>query len=100
MKPKAVKDLEMAFGSISGLMPDQSIIPQEFKNGRSKWCRVFEQWFYSGKLPETPVKDGIDRKEALRHIATIAKSWEPKHEHKESACAYLLSLWFEEPVKA
>jgi len=38
--------------------------------------------------------DGIDQNKALRHIKAILGSFEPKHEHKEAAAAYLLSLWF------
>ena len=33
--------------------------------------------------------DGIDAKKAMRHLATIQRSWSPKHEHKEAAVAFL-----------
>ena len=95
-----VTNLEMAFpATVLHLMPEWEAIPQEFKRFNStKWNKLFNQWFYSGidqgALPKA--KEGIDRTKALRHIRTIMGSFEPKHEHKEAAVAYLMSLWFEE----
>jgi len=45
-----------------------------------------------------PVKEGIDVNMALRHLHAIQGSFEPKHEYKEAAVAYLASLWFETPT--
>ncbi len=98
MKPIEVDDVSMAFGGIKGLMPDRSQIPEEFQfNHNDTWGkRLFNDWFYRGltKLELTP-KEGINEEMALRHIRTIMGSFEPKHEHKEEAVAYLLDLWFE-----
>jgi hypothetical protein len=94
-----ISDIEMAFpGSVSHLMPKLEEIPEEFKQFRgTKWNAIFNDWFFSGlkNMKATP-KDGIDINKALRHIKTIMESWEPKHEHKGAAVAYLMSLWFEE----
>lgn len=99
MKPQVISDVELAFpAKVKHLMPDMKDIPEEFKQfcGRgTKWNQLFSDWFYSGlsKLDLVP-KDGIDKNLALRHIRAVMGSFEPKHEHKEAAVAYLLSLWF------
>ena len=91
-----VSDLDMVFPcDVSKLMPKYAYIPDEFKRGNNKWNRLAREWFFVGvkALNITP-KPGIDKTTALRHIKTIIGSFEPKHEHKEAACAYLMSQWF------
>jgi len=98
MKPQSVTDLEMSFPArIEHLMPPYSEIPQEFKDGHTKWNNLFSDWFFSGlsSLSITP-KEGIKLEDARRHLHCVMGSFEPKHEHKEAACAYLMSLWFED----
>jgi hypothetical protein len=96
--PQDVGDLERAFPvSVGHLMPAQESIPDEFRNGHTKWNRIFSDWFYNGlQKPRFVPHKGIDQVRALRHIQTIMGSWEPQHEDKESAVAYLLSLWFKD----
>lgn len=90
--PKDVDDVTMHFGGIKGLMPPRESVPDRFTWGD----RLFNDWFYRGlKSIELTPKDGIDRDKAVRHIRTIMGSFEPKHEHKEAACAYLFELWFQ-----
>ncbi len=43
-------------------------------------------------------KPGIDETDAKRHLKAVLGSFAPKHEHKEAACAYLMSLWFEDVI--
>lgn len=100
-QPQEVSDLDIAFpASVSHLMPKYEDIPKEFQGFRpnSTWGGLFNNWFYRGlsNLSLQP-KPGIDIVKALRHIRCIMRSFEPKHEHKESAVAYLLSCWFEPP---
>lgn len=92
--PQPVSDLDMAFGGIDGIMPAMSDIPEDYPDSH-KWQRMFSDFFYLGasNLVFSP-KDGIDAGLAWRHVRTIMGSWESKHQHKEAACAYLLSLWF------
>lgn len=94
--PKVVSDKDRVWGNVKGLMPPYNEIPEEFKDGNTKWNRVFNDWFFEGlhKCQWVP-KEGIEAKTAVRHIATIMSSFDPKHEHKEAACAYLMSLWFD-----
>jgi hypothetical protein len=93
--PKDVSDLDIAFGGINGLMPAMDSIPKEFHRGA--WSnKLFSDWFYAGlKSLELTPKEGIDKTKAMRHIRAIMGSFEPKHEHKEAAVAYLLDQWFE-----
>lgn len=84
---------------VSMLMPKYQDIPEEFRDRHTKWNKLFADFFYFGleKLELTP-KEGVDRDKAMLHIQTVMGSWEPKHEHKEAAVAYLFSEWFTEAV--
>ena len=98
MKPKEVNDAKMLFGvGIGDYMPDYIKIPDEFKRGNTKQNEIVTQWFFKGLPNETKFKpkNGIDAGKALRHITTIMRSFEIKHEVKEASCAYLLSQWFD-----
>lgn len=98
MKPKQIDDVGIAFAtSIEGFLPPYSAIPNEFKDGRTEWNKIFSKWFYSGLPKGTKFipKEGINENEALRHLQYCMRSWEPKHEHKEAGVAYLLSQWFQ-----
>lgn len=106
LKPQEVSDLDVAFpANTRDLIPPMEEIPSEFdfrKNAHNTWVDFFETWFYQGwdktKPPlngfELDVKPGIDGKLAMRHLGCIVRSFEPKHEHKTAAVAYLASLWF------
>lgn len=96
--PQAVSDIDLAFpAQVSHLMPAYDDIPREFKNGHTKWNKFFGDMFFSGlKNAKLVAKDGIDGTQAARHIRAISGSFEPKHEHKEAAVAYLMSLWFDD----
>ena len=94
--PQEIDDLTLAFpANITSLMPNMDDIPEDINQGRSKWCRVTSDWFFCGLLDvKWKPKEGVDQTKALRHIGAILSSYEPKHEDKETAVAYLLSLWF------
>ena len=96
--PQEIDDLTLAFPTdVLSLMPDKADIPEDITRRRSKWCQVASDWFFRGlKNAKWTPKEGIDPNKALRHIGTILGSWEPKHEDKEAAVAYLLSEWFED----
>jgi hypothetical protein len=99
MRPKVLSDVEVMFpASISDLMPPMKSIPEEFlRRSTNKWSQLFNDWFYRGirNLKLTP-KENIEINVALRHIKAIMGSFEPKHEHKEAAVAFLMSEWFED----
>lgn len=95
---KEVSDVELAFpANVLHLMPKYEDIPEEFKSTDTKWNRFFRHAFYFGvsKL-EFKVKAGVDPGKAYRHVRAVMGSYEPKHEHKEAAVAFLLSQWFDD----
>lgn len=79
-------------------MPSYDEIPEEFKRySNSKWSKFFNDMFFIGiqELELKPNK-GIDKDKALNHLRLWARSFEPKHEHKEAAFAYMASIWFKD----
>ena len=105
-RPSKVSRAESVFGGggrLHELMPTQEEIPAVFKKHwgtGTKWNEIQARWFFEG-LPENTrfiMKDGIDKYEAIDHLKAIQSSFEPKHEHKEAAVAWLMSLWFEDIV--
>lgn len=96
-KPTAMNAITAAFGggSMRDLMPDYKDIPEEFRRGHTKWNKFQREWFFGG-IDATGLipKDGIDKAVAIRHLAAINGSFDPKHEHKEAGVAYLASKWF------
>lgn len=97
MTPQKIDDVDVAFpAKVSHLMPKFEEIPANYPN-KSKWLQFQSDWFYTGiKGKDLKVKEGIDKRDAIRHLQAIQGSFEPKHEHKEAAVAYLASLWFTE----
>ena len=98
-KPFQLDALRVAFpASVKDLMPAYEDIPAEFKRfPGTVWNKWQAEWFYKGLNGFPKAKPGIDQDAALRHLEAIQGSWEPKHEHKEAAVAYLASLWLEKP---
>jgi len=98
-QPKDVSDAEIAFGGINGLMPPYKGLEEFdcYSRGKKSWGRdLFMDWFYKGlKSLELYPKQGIDKNKALRHIKAVMQSFEPSHEHKVAACAFLFEKWFE-----
>lgn len=97
-EPIDVDDVFLVFpASVRHMMPEYKDIPDEFKRGRTKWNELVGTWFFRGlKNVKYKPKEGIDQRKALRHIQAIMGSYEPKHEHKEAAVAYLLNQWYED----
>jgi len=98
MSPHLLTAIDQAFpATVKHLMPPYDEIPSEFKQFRNKWVLIFQDFFYFGaKNIQWKAKAGVDEKAAVRHVRTIMGSYEPKHEHKTAACAYLMSLWFDD----
>jgi hypothetical protein len=94
-----VTDLDLAFGGVR-FLPKWGDIPRQFKDDSGDarpWVALFRRIFYRGGegITLTP-KEGVDEKDALRKIMAVARSFEPKHEHKTAGCAYLFSQSFDE----
>ena len=94
----------VVFGDIKH-MPKYETVPAEFKNSRNVYVQAVSMWFFKGARFEHNVltvdgvefhpRPDVDAKKALRAIKAVLGSFEPKHEHKEAACAFMLSEWFE-----
>ena len=99
-KPTKLSKFDVAFPvSVKHLMPLESEIPREFNQNNNPYVKFQSLWFFSGlKKEQIPAaKPGIIREDALNHLAAIQGSYEPQHEHKKAAVAYLASLWLETP---
>ncbi len=58
---------------------------------------LVSNWFFSGlKLKKVKPREGVDEKQALVHLKCVLGSFQPKHEHKIQAVAFLINEWFEE----
>lgn len=96
---KEVSDLDMVYGgNIEELLPPMQDIPNDFGILKdNKWSKFISDWFFCGvEVLSLAPKEGVDTTKAIRHIRAILSSFEPKHEHKEAGCAYLMSLWFDD----
>jgi len=107
MTPMLVDSLTLAFPiHIKSYMPTWEEIPEEYRKpvvynkfGPAKWLRFQNDWFMNGfEDMKIAPKEGINPQIAIKHLAMIQKSFEPKHQHKVAAVAYLASLWFEDVV--
>lgn len=96
MKPHVVDDVTLAFpAEIQHLLPTREQIPPQFWRGHTPWNKLFSDWFYGGiTITALMPKPEIDTQVAMRHLRAIIGSYQPQHEHKEAAVAYLLSEWF------
>jgi hypothetical protein len=96
-QPADVDALDAAFpASVKHLMPPFSEIREW--DMAAKWSnRLFNDWFFWGieSTDGLVPKEGIEKPKALRHIRTVMSSFDPKHEHKEAACAFLFDKWFD-----
>jgi hypothetical protein len=92
-----ISDVTLAFpADVLRLMPPYEEIPEEFKQfPGGKWNKLFSDWFYCGltRLDLQP-REGVDENKALRHIKAVMASFQPSHEHKEAAVAFLFNEWF------
>jgi hypothetical protein len=98
--PQPVSDVLLAFpGRVSHLMPPREECEAalgEMADRGARWRRFQFEWFFRG-LPSgfsVDLAPGVDGDIAFRHLHAIQGSFEPKHEHKEAAVAYLASRWF------
>ena len=105
--PSEVSDLLAAFPArVGSLSPDPGDIPDEFWDDSNEWSRLASRWFFKG-LPVdagfAPSKTLLTFPEgaesavgaAIKHLGTILGSYQPKHEHKMAATAFLFSQWFD-----
>lgn len=98
-EPTVVTDLDIAFPAEAlSRMPARTNIPDEFNNPSNDWVKFVSHWFgYGNPFAKWNVgtpDPHIDGDLAIRHIQSIMGSFEPQHQHKIAACAWLMSRWF------
>lgn len=99
-KPREVDEVNLVFPAnvIGTWLPRWDEIPEEFQRERSSWCQLAQELFFKGgTLPEP--KEGIDREMATRHLSTVLRSFQPKHEHKIAGAGWLMSMWYKESAE-
>lgn len=96
-QPTLVSDVLLAFpGEVRHLMPSAITIPTNYFQS-VEWRAWTSHWFFIGDpfpVWDIGIREGVDPNEALRHLRAIMGSYQPKHEHKEAAVAWLASRWF------
>ena len=76
--------------------PAWESIPKCFKDGKTKYNEMFAKAFYYGlNTNELKTKPGVDKAKNLKFYRHCAGTFSTKHEHKEAACAWILSETFE-----
>lgn len=96
--PKTVSDAQHTFpGDVRELMPVWEEIPVIFRSFRgNEWTEFVDEWFFHGWPKRGLYSNGdIDPEKAYLHADTVMRSYQPKHEHKIAAVAWLLSRWFD-----
>lgn len=103
MNPTIVDKVDLAYpANVKHLMPTVGNEPA-YKGYRENWhhrttwgFKLFNDLFYNGVegLALMP-KDGVNPEHAMNHILCILRSFQPSHEDKTAACAFLLEHWFE-----
>lgn len=98
-QPQPISDIQLAFpANLGTLLPPMESIPTNYPH-KDYWTRIQHDWF-AGTLPddfEMHANPGIDAQTAGRHLSALNGSYEPKHEHKIAAVAWLASRWFTTP---
>lgn len=95
---RAFNALDAAFGADLRDYPPYDSIPQEFRYGHTKFNdAVGTLFFEGGKLDDfgLKIKDGVDRVQFYATLKSLLHSFAPPHQHKEAACAWMLSEYTE-----
>ena len=99
-KPKKVDDVSMAFpANALEYMPPMDKMPPPFRDDHDSHPAMVlvRRLNFGPPIPanvEFHAVEGISAEMAFRQIRMIGGSFAPKHEHKEAAMAYFISIWF------
>lgn len=98
--PHEISEAQRAFPAnvVGTLMPPATAIPDTYED-QGLWQGFFTDLFFRGSGTAFEnwrlyTRDDVDGEKAWVHLTTILRSYEPKHEHKEAAFAWLASRWF------
>lgn len=90
--------LDMAFGARLKDYPPYAEIPEQFKRHGAPECKAVSALFFrGGTLADhgRKLKPGVDKAAFFSSLRAMLSSFEPKHEHKEAACAWLMAEYTE-----
>ena len=103
-QPVAIPRVQQVFpANLGDLLPPLDLIPEAYRSGRAGHVSTYARSMALGRIDESLAlikRPGVDPELAWTHLCTIASSFEPKHEHKEAALAWLLSMWYLDVVPA
>lgn len=94
--PIPVTELDIVFpANVARLMPALEAVPPEFFEHDNEWNRIASHWFGRGLADGVTfdMVDGVEGEVAFDHLRCILSSFEPEHNYKIAAVAYLLSTW-------
>ena len=97
-KLRKFTNLDAAFGAELSDYPPYDMIPEELRGGHTKFnAAVSTLFFKGGSLTDVglKLKDGVDRSDFFGALQSMLGSFAPKHEHKDAACAWLMSEYTE-----
>lgn len=101
---RKVTDADLVFpASVRDWLPPYDSVPAEFKRRDNPFVQFVKEWFFRGidlkewALERLPGISDDEAQERWKQVQCCLGSWEPKHEHKEAGCAYMLSRFLKEP---
>lgn len=98
--PQVIPYGEIFYGkeNIEELIPSYENLPNEFKEGTTKWRRSATIWFKKGLHKDSKLvpKSDINKEIAITNIQCIMSSFFINMTYKISAAAYLLNMWFDD----
>lgn len=88
-----IADTDLAFSRVK---TDKNLLAEAEKRGFDDWNNAYSKHFSSlffkgGTLDFKEDLDPEFKSKAFKYFKALASSFEPKHEHKMSVCAMLLS---------
>lgn len=98
--PVPVEDVDVAFPAHAmDVMPPMRDIPQKYLRNHP-YHLLLHAWMFTGldEKVEFHMQPGVDGATAYRHLSVIVGSYQPKHEHKMAAFAFLCAQWFTKVV--
>jgi hypothetical protein len=111
--PPDISDASFAFGN-SQYLPLFADLPDEYKSGSARGCKIASDLFYNGWSNFNPAKYYVNVEVELaspppdyhyrnectdvilrfqRCVTAELKSFKPKHEHKIAGVGYLIDKW-------
>lgn len=95
---RAFTGADLAFGARLSDYPAYDSIPEQFRRGHSPANKIVSTLFFKGgQLADfgLRLKAGVNPAAFFGALKAMLGSFDPKHEHKEAACAWLVDEFTE-----